>query len=150
MEQKRKLIPPMYLMIALIVMGALHINWPLVRLIEQPYTYIGAIPVLAGTIMTGAAARLFRILGTPLVPFERSTVLVTHGLYRFSRNPMYLGLFAICVGVATLLGTLAAFLPVPVFIWLIQAHFVKGEERFLESIFGEQYLAYKRSVRRWL
>jgi protein-S-isoprenylcysteine O-methyltransferase Ste14 len=63
---------------------------------------------------------------------------------------MYLGMVALLIGVAILLGTLGAFMPVPVFAWIIQTWFVAGEERFLEQIFGEQYLAYKRAVRRWI
>jgi protein-S-isoprenylcysteine O-methyltransferase Ste14 len=47
-------------------------------------------------------------------------------------------------------GSLAAFLPIPLFVWLIQKRCIEGEERFLEGIFGVQYLSYKKSVRRWI
>jgi protein-S-isoprenylcysteine O-methyltransferase Ste14 len=150
MEQKRRLIPPAYLLLALIAEALLHRFWPIQRIIETPYTYLGVIALLAGIVMTGSAARLFKTAGTPVVPFERSTALVTSGVYRFTRNPMYLGLILILLGVAIWLGTLSAFLPVPVFVWIIQRNFVRGEERFLEDIFGDEYVAYKRSVRRWL
>jgi protein-S-isoprenylcysteine O-methyltransferase Ste14 len=150
MERKRKIIPPVYLMLTLLAMGVLHSYWPLVRFIEQPYTSLGVLPLAAGLFFTGHAARMFKRAGTPLVPFERSTTLITTGLYRITRNPMYVGLFAITLGVAVLLGTLGAFLPIPVFVWIIHTQFVVGEERFLESLFGADYLAYKRSVRRWL
>ena len=85
-----------------------------------------------------------------MLPFERSTALVTTGLYRITRNPMYLGMLLILAGVALLSGSASTLLPIPVFAWAIQRNFIIGEERFLEQIFGAQYLDYKRQVRRWL
>ena len=92
----------------------------------------------------------FRGVGTGIVPFDPATALVTGGLYRYTRNPMYLGMVLLLVGVAIALGSLGAWLPIPVFVWIIQARFIVGEERFLEQTFGESYVAYKRGVRRWL
>jgi len=63
---------------------------------------------------------------------------------------MYLGMVVLLMGVALLLGSAGACLPILVFAWIIQTRFISGEERFLEEIFGEPYLAYKRQVRRWL
>ena len=63
---------------------------------------------------------------------------------------MYLGMVLLLLGVAIALGSLGAWLPIPVFVWIIQARFIVGEERFLEQTFGEPYVAYKRAVRRWL
>ena len=63
---------------------------------------------------------------------------------------MYLGLVLVLLGVAVALGTLGAFLPIPLFVWIIQKRFIEGEERFLTEIFGDEYLAYRRRVRRWL
>jgi protein-S-isoprenylcysteine O-methyltransferase Ste14 len=56
----------------------------------------------------------------------------------------------VLLGVATVLGSLGAYLPIPPFIWIIQKNFIEGEERFLTEIFGEQYRAYQRRVRRWI
>jgi protein-S-isoprenylcysteine O-methyltransferase Ste14 len=85
-----------------------------------------------------------------VVPFERSTALVTDGLFRYTRNPMYLGLTLVLAGVALLLGSLGAWLPIPVFVAIIQVNFIAGEERFLTELFGEEYLVYKQRTRRWL
>jgi protein-S-isoprenylcysteine O-methyltransferase Ste14 len=63
---------------------------------------------------------------------------------------MYVGLTLILGGVGLSLGTLGALLPLPVFLALITHHFVRDEEKFLEGIFGEEYLSYKRRVRRWI
>lgn len=150
MEQKRKILPPVYFLLTLILMTALHLLLPIARIIPTPYAYAGAVLAVLGIAVTITGARTFRKAGTPVVPFEPSTVLVTHGLYRYTRNPMYLGLVSVLIGAAILFGSLGAWIPIPFFIWIIRARFILGEERFLESIFGGQYREYKRNVRRWL
>jgi protein-S-isoprenylcysteine O-methyltransferase Ste14 len=149
-QRKRKVIPPVYLLLAFGLMEALHYLAPLGRFIEPPYSYLGAVPLLAGLFMSATAAGSFRKAGTPVVPFEPSTVLVTSGFFRYTRNPMYLGMVLMLVGVALLLGSLGPLVVIPVFVWIIQSNFIRGEEQFLEDIFGEQYLSYKRKVRRWI
>lgn len=150
MEGKRRIVPPVYLTLTVIVMALLHFLAPGARLIPPPYNFIGLVPIVLGFVMAGIAAGAFARAGTPIVPFERSTALVTDGIYRATRNPMYLGMILVLIGTGVLLGTATPWLPVPVFIWIIQTRFVRGEERFLEELFGEEYLAYKRRVRRWL
>jgi len=150
MERKRKIIPPFYLTAALIAMATLHFLAPVARFAAAPFTYLGLVPLIGGIVMAATASNAFRRAGTPVIPFERSTVLVTRGWFRYTRNPMYLGMVLILFGVALLFGTLSTLLPIPLFAWAIQRNFILGEERFLEEIFGEQYLGYKRQVRRWL
>ena len=83
-------------------------------------------------------------------PFEQSTALVTGGLFRYTRNPMYLGLVLMLLGAAVGFGTLSPFFAIVVFVWWIQSRFIVREEAFLAGIFGPEYLAYKARVRRWL
>jgi protein-S-isoprenylcysteine O-methyltransferase Ste14 len=85
-----------------------------------------------------------------VVPFEKSTTLVTGGWFRMTRNPMYLGLTLILAGVALIDGTLGALLPLPVFVGILHFRFIRAEEHFLEGIFGEQYRSYRMQVRRWI
>jgi protein-S-isoprenylcysteine O-methyltransferase Ste14 len=150
MEQKRKILPPVYLLLSLVVMTALHFFAPIARVIPAPWSFVGDVLIVVGIAITAIAAVSFKRAGTPVVPFERSTLVVTGGLYRLTRNPMYLGLLVALIGAAVLFGTVSAFLPIPVFVWIIQTRFIRGEERFLEELFGEQYLAYKKKVRRWI
>ena len=150
MEQKRRILPPIWFLLALALAVALHYLLPIAQLFPAPWSYAGAVLVVAGIVMSAAGSSAFRRAGTAVVPFERSTVLVTNGLYRFTRNPMYLGLVLSLVGVAILLGSFGAWLPLPIFIWILQTQFINGEERFLEEIFGAPYLDYKKRVRRWL
>ncbi|NIM61593.1 MAG: isoprenylcysteine carboxylmethyltransferase family protein [Acidobacteria bacterium] len=150
MNYPRKILPPVYFLLALIVMGALHRYVPVAVLVASPYRYGGVALIVLGLGVTIAAAGLFFKLGTPLRPFEESTLVVTTGMFRFTRNPMYLGMVLVLVGTAVMLGTLVAFLPVPPFVAIIRLRFIRNEERFMEDLFGEEYLAYKRKVRRWI
>lgn len=92
----------------------------------------------------------FLAAGTGLVPFTEARALVTGGLYRLTRNPMYLGMALVLLGAGLVAGSLGALLPLPLFMVIIQKRFIEGEERFLEAAFGNDYRAYKRRVRRWL
>jgi protein-S-isoprenylcysteine O-methyltransferase Ste14 len=149
-KQQRRIVPPVYMLLALLAMAVLHWFMPLARIFPPPVSYLGLVPLLAGFVIAAAAARSFTRAGTPIRPFEPSTALVTHGLYRYTRNPMYLGLTLILLGVWLLLGTLSAALPIAIFLYGIQARFIRGEEQFLDEIFGEEYRGYKSRVRRWL
>jgi len=150
MEQKRKIKPPIYLLLALLLMEAMHRWLPLGQLWGTPLSYAGIALLVLGAVMTILSAAAFQRAGTGIVPFEEATALVTSGFFRHTRNPMYLGMVLILLGVAVLRGSLGAFLPIPLFVWVIQSQFIHGEERFMEAAFGGAYLDYKRRVRRWL
>ncbi len=150
MEQQRRIVPPVYFLASLAAMAAFHRWCPLRRVLGPPAAYAGIVLLVLGIAMSASAVAAFKRLGTPVIPFQRSTALVTTGLYRFTRNPMYLGLVAALVGAAVLSGTLGAWLPIPAFVWILTTRFIHGEERFLEEIFGEAYVRYRRRVRRWL
>lgn len=97
------------------------------------------------------AVQFFRAKTTvnPLRP-ENSSSLVVQGMYRLTRNPMYLGMLLVLTGVAFLLGSLSPFLVLPVFIAAINYLQIFPEERALTELFGASYLEYRQSVRRWL
>ena len=79
-----------------------------------------------------------------------SDELVIVGIYNYTRNPMYLGLLTILLGLALLLGTVSSFLTIPVFIWFMNRLQIEPEEEALEELFGKSYGEYKLKVRRWL
>ncbi|MFA5862769.1 MAG: isoprenylcysteine carboxylmethyltransferase family protein, partial [Candidatus Thermoplasmatota archaeon] len=87
---------------------------------------------------------------TDFRPDRPSTKIVSHGVYARTRNPIYVGFALITAGVAFLADSLWALAAVPIGLALIHAFVVVREERYLERKFGEEYLAYKRLVRRWL
>ena len=146
----RTIYPPIYFFAACAAMAALHWWFPGVRLLSPPATYAGAAPVVAGVVLAFVAKKQFDGVGTTVKPFERSSVVVAHGPFRYSRNPMYLGMFLALFGLSVLLGTLTPVAVIPVFAWLIVSRFVHREERHMEEQFGDAYRDYKRRVRRWL
>jgi protein-S-isoprenylcysteine O-methyltransferase Ste14 len=150
MSNRHRIVPPIYLLAALVAAVGLHWYVPIGTVVPSPINLAG---VLFGTLGLASilwAADLFRIAGTPIKPFKQSTTLVTSGVYRITRNPMYLGMTLILLGTALLLGSIAAFLPIPLFVWQVRRKFVLPEEAFLGNLFGQQYLEYKARVRRWL
>jgi protein-S-isoprenylcysteine O-methyltransferase Ste14 len=76
--------------------------------------------------------------------------LVQDGPFRYSRNPGYLSLVMIYAGIATLRNALWAMLLLPLVLVVTKRELIEREERYLERTFGEEYLAYKRRVRRWV
>ena len=150
MEKKRKIVPPVYFLIALTIMIEMHFFAPLAIYAHSLLLYAGVLLASFGLGMAATSARVFKQVDTGIVPFDKATVLVSGGFYRFTRNPMYLGMVLVLLGIALALGTAGSLVPIPFFIWVIHLNFILGEERFLEEAFGEEYLAYKSKVRRWL
>ena len=148
--RQRRIIPPVYFFAALAIMVGLDGFLPLLALIEPPLTYLGWAPFALGLAIAIAGKRQFDRAGTTIKPFETSTALVTHGVFAFSRNPMYLSMMLGLLGVFVVLGSLMPLAVVPVFFLIIRTRFIAVEERMLEEAFGDDYGAYKSRVRRWL
>lgn len=146
----RRLLPPTWLLLAILAMLLLHFLLPVAWIIPPGWNLSGLAFVLAGVAINLVADRAFRQARTTVKPFEASSALVTGGVFRFSRNPMYLGFALIVAGTAVLLGTLAPCLVVPAFFILMVRVYVQAEERMLEARFGAQWLAYRARTRRWL
>jgi len=108
-----------------------------------------AVVALGAAAVLGAFASFVRA-GTPVRPFARPERLITSGLFRFSRNPLYLGEAIMLVGLAWMLGSWGAACVAPVFAALVHALFVRPEERLLRDRFGEAFERYRRRVRPWV
>lgn len=146
----RKIIPPVYFLTALIIMVCLAIYAPVSYLIYVPLRIFGGVLVFTGFCISASGAYTFKLAKTPVKPFEPPVTLVTTELYRYSRNPMYLGMMIMLTGMWIALGCLSPVIVIPLFFIIIQEGFIKYEEIFLEKTFGDKYLDYKASVRRWL
>lgn len=107
---------------------------------------------LVGVVFLVSSVRLFSQRDTTINPLDPSKAehLVVDGLYKVTRNPMYVGLALLLVGWCLYLGTLSAFASVAVFVFAMNELQIKPEERALTDKFGEQYQAYIRRVRRWV
>ena len=97
-----------------------------------------------------AASGLFRRAGTDVKPWKTATALVDSGVYRFTRNPMYLGMALLYAGLAFAFASAGALLLLAVVIGIIQTQVIAREERYLETKFGDVYREYKQRVRRWI
>ena len=131
-------------------MALLQLLLPLYQYVQPPLAYAGIIIVFLGIVLSAISANMFVKADTGLLPFEEATALVTGGIFRITRNPMYLGMFLMVFGAAFLMGSIGALIPLLVFMLIIRYNFVAGEERFMEAAFGQQYLDYKSKVRRWI
>jgi protein-S-isoprenylcysteine O-methyltransferase Ste14 len=127
-----------------------HFAIPLRTVIAEPYSYLGAVPMLLGLALSIWAARLFRRAGTGLQLQDGGSVLVTSGPYRLSRNPMYLGMLIWLLGMAVLLGSAIALLFPGDFFLAANFVVIPLEERSMERSWGQQYVEYKEKVGRWI
>ena len=109
----------------------------------------GAIMIGIGIAVALAAIVRFKSIGTPVDPTGRATRLATDGIYRLTRNPMYVGTLILLAGLALALGW-SWLLLLPVLAVLLYRLAIRREEAFLERRFGAEYFAYRRRVRRWL
>ena len=111
---------------------------------------LGAVLMLSWLLLTTWSFRRFRASGTSVVPVRPTTALVIEGPYRFTRNPMYLGLLSLYVGAACWFGLVWPLLLAPVLVWVIGVSVIGREERYLTRKFGDEYRRYQAHVRRWL
>jgi protein-S-isoprenylcysteine O-methyltransferase Ste14 len=143
-------LPPVYFLAAIVLAVALHYLQPLQQLFQFPWRLVGVFPFVTGVAIALTADRLFRKHDTTVRPFQKSSALVTTGVFAVSRNPMYLGMTLILLGVVVLLGSLAPFVVVFALPILLDRLFIAEEERMLEEEFGDRFRDYRNRVRRWI
>jgi protein-S-isoprenylcysteine O-methyltransferase Ste14 len=128
--------------------AALHFVVPAPVLLR--HTWVGAALAALGLALALWGERTFAAHGATIKPFERSRVLVTSGPFRFTRNPMYLALVTILIGLALALGTPAPWLAALALALTLHFRFIRNEERALGASLGEPYERYRERVRRWI
>ena len=146
-------VPPPIVMLA---MGVLA--WFAARYLPTPWLQflpnraIAAALAIAGLVLNVYPKLLFGRAGTTINPLkpDSTTHLVTSGIYRYTRNPMYLGQSLILLGWTVYLHSFAGLLAVPAFILYISHFQIRPEERVLAARFPEEYAAFCRQSRRWV
>jgi len=111
---------------------------------------VGVLVVGIGFFVGGSAVVEMRRVHTSPNPHKPVTTLVEAGVFRHSRNPVYLAMFAICIGIAICINVLWLILLCPVMFWSVENWVVKPEEGYLERRFSDVYRQYKKRVRRWI
>jgi protein-S-isoprenylcysteine O-methyltransferase Ste14 len=110
----------------------------------------GAAVAACGFVLIGMGTRRFVAAGTNIPPNLPTTALVVDGIYRQTRNPLYLGATLIYLGLSVGAGSLWAIVLVIPLLWVINVGVIAREERYLERKFGDAYRVYKEQVRRWI
>lgn len=111
---------------------------------------LGILAIVLGAGIVLSAIGLFRRAGTDPKPWKPSSALVTDGVFRWSRNPMYFGMALAYAGVAMLLDSLTVLALLVPLILILQKEVIEPEEAYLEQRFGPAYREYRTSVRRWI
>lgn len=146
--------PPPLIYLSGLAIGMVAHRWRPVRIVPPSLTplrwVLGTGLAGAGVALAGWAATTMYRAGTHPEPTRPATALVTSGPFRFSRNPIYLGLTLLYLGVSLLIDTLWCLLLLPAVLAVMVHGVIEREEAYLERRFGERYRAYRARVRRWL
>ncbi len=143
-------LPPRIYLTAIIVGILLNILWPLSVGGGFWRIGVGLLLVGLGVYVSASGSGEFERQKTAVNPHFPASAVVQSGLYRYSRNPMYVGLTAVLLGVGLLINSLWSILLVIPTLILLHFGVILREEAYMEKRFGQEYLDYKKSVRRWL
>ena len=145
--------PPPLAFVGTMLAGAVLEKWigePAIPLIPYPVLHtFGMVALVFGAAIILTAQGLFLRSRTDSRPWKPDSNLVIEGVYKWTRNPMYLGMALIHAGVAMLMDSATIALLLVPLLFVILKEVIEPEEAYLESRFGEPYRAYKASVRRW-
>ncbi|MBO6503310.1 MAG: isoprenylcysteine carboxylmethyltransferase family protein [Kordiimonadaceae bacterium] len=147
---RKILVPPLLLVLCLIGMIVVSRYGPSTIWFEQPFDKAGWAIVTLGVLLPIWAARIFKRRETNILPYRDPEKIVTEGPFKFTRNPMYLGMLLVLIGTAVKLGTLESFGFVLLFFGVANWWYIPFEEARMHAVFGEQFDTYKSVVRRWL
>jgi protein-S-isoprenylcysteine O-methyltransferase Ste14 len=141
----RRCLPPMS------IIRLIHIKIDPIKVVPSLVAWTsGGILIVCGIVLTGSAVFKFKDVGTTVRPDRAASTLVIVGPYKVTRNPMYLGLAFVYLGIAIAGQSVWALILLPIVLTIIQHRAIEPEEAFLERRFGADYVGYKEKVRRWI
>ena len=146
----KQLISPVLASICLALMLLLDWLFPIGLLNHFPFNLAGFLPGGLGLTICFMAHQQFKKIGTTLYPFSRPGKLVTDGLFRYTRNPMYLGLTIALGGAWLVLGSLSPGVFVVAFLLIADRWYIPYEEQQLLAVFGATYSTYQAKTPRWI
>jgi protein-S-isoprenylcysteine O-methyltransferase Ste14 len=143
--------PPPFLYVGMFLLGLLLDKLvPAVQLPRNPARLLAAVLLVPGLGLVLWSLWLFLRARTSPLPMRATTSLVRTGPYRWTRNPMYLGMLLTYTGTALLFDVFWALVLIPVVMALVVRLVIRREERYLEATFGDEYRRFKAEVRRWI
>ena len=144
------LMPTNYFIILLLLLIGFHYILPIFNFTYSPYKYLGTILIIFGCVVNLWTDMLIKKNNTTVKPHLMPSTLITSSPFSFSRHPMYLGMMSILLGAAILAASLIAFLFPIIYVILMEKLFIPVEETNLEKAFGDEYINYKKNVRKWI
>jgi len=149
---KNRVPPPVVAVLVVAGMWMLAHWWPLWRFELPARVLVGLVVASIGGGISSLGAREFRRAKTTVNPLhpERASSVVTSGIYRYTRNPMYLGILFVLLGFFLAFGALSGLAGLPIFIAYMNRFQIKPEEQALQAKFGREYEEYQARVRRWV
>ena len=143
--------PPPLIYLAALVFGLLLNRRSPTTFLPRTIARLLGRPLLGGgVLLAGWFEWAMRRADTPTNPYKPVSHIATEGPFRFTRNPAYLSMTMMYMGIASLANALWALILLPVALLVIQRGVIEREERYLERKFGEEYLNYKARVKRWI
>jgi protein-S-isoprenylcysteine O-methyltransferase Ste14 len=142
--------PPLLYFITLIVSITISYLFPYNIFPAHFAIPIGAILSIAGFTLLLLGARTFVKNKNPVNPAASTQLIITIGIYQYTRNPMYLGLTIMYLGISMLLNAWSSLVLILPLLRIVQKGIIEREEKYLTRKFGNEYLNYKSKVRRWL
>ncbi len=147
---RKIILPPIMLISCLIGMIALYQYGETTRLVTGTAKNIGYLFIALGIGLPVWGAQIFKRVETNIIPYKSPDKLVTEGPFRFSRNPMYLGMLLVLIGTGVRLGMLESLYFIGLFFAVANWWYIPFEEGKMDTMFGDQFADYKKRVRRWL
>ena len=144
--------PPLFYVLTFLVAVFIQKRMPITITLFQ----YAAIKIAGVVLLFAALFFLVRSLGqfleskNTLITVKAAASLQTTGIYHITRNPMYLGLAIVYLGISCIIGNWWNIILLPLLLLVVQEYIIKHEEKYLERRFGQEYLDYKAKVRRWL
>jgi len=142
--------PPIIYRSFIVLMIVIYLTLPATRVIPFPANLTGIVLFLMGAHMASSAKKRFQERNIPIRPQDTPMALETDGAFRYTRNPMYLGIAIGLLGLAVLMRSYVNLAFPIVFLIVMDVAFVRREEEILEERLGDEYLAYKARIRRWI
>ena len=142
--------PPLIFLVVIIVAYGVDYFWPIGLGGSFVIKYIGILVVILGIFVVILASRYFKHAETNIEPWKPTTKIISTGIYGYSRNPIYLAFCLVQIGIAVFLNSFWILVSIIVSASLVYHIAIKKEEGYLETKFGDDYIRYKKKVRRWL
>ncbi len=149
-QTRKRLMPPTYFLIGLVAVIASRFLLGALAYSDRLTLAVGAVLLVVGVALNLLADSAFKKRATPVSPDAVPAAFVVSGVFRLTRNPMYLGMTLIVAAAALLVGEPIGIAAAVALLAIMDRLFVPAEERNLQAAFGSDYLEYKAEVRRWI